>query len=222
MKHIKRAAALVLAVMLSLCLSLTAFAATETSGTLTVTGKGLTGKTVTAIRMFTANVNDGEEGKVNGFDSYSLEDAWLGFFKDASRIEAVKTAGKITDANPSNQDMKDAAVAYVKSLDDTQLASLAHDAQKWVRDAQNKDSFTALTTCTPYGVNSHRLLVRGTRIPYSEQEMEQAAADQSPKNWFYTLPIQFRHGLIGAAVILAIIILRWLVMLIWHKAQKRR
>ena len=146
MKHIKRAAALVLAVMLSLCLSLTAFAATETFGTLTVTGKGLTGKTVTAIRMFTANVNDGEEGKFNGFDSYSLEDAWLGFFKDASRIEAVKTAGMITDDNPSNQDMKDAAVAYVKNLNETQLATLAHEAQKWVRDAQNKESFTALTT----------------------------------------------------------------------------
>lgn len=145
MKHIKRAAALVLAVMLSLCLSLTAFAATETSGTLTVTGKGLTGKTVTAIRMFTANVNDGEEGNLNGFDSYSLEDAWLGFFKDASRIEAVKTAGKITDANPSDQDMKDAAVAYVKSLDETQRASLAHDAQNWVRDTQHKNSFSDLT-----------------------------------------------------------------------------
>ena len=145
MKHIKRAAALVLAVMLSLCLSLTAFAATETFGTLTVTGKGLTGKTVTAIRMFTANVNDGDEGKLNGFDSYSLENAWLGFFKDSSRIDAVKTAGKITDPNPSDQDMKDAAVAYVNGLSDAQLASLAHDAQKWVRDAQNKDSFTDLT-----------------------------------------------------------------------------
>lgn len=145
MKHIKRAAAMLLAVMLSLCLSLTAFAATETFGTLTVTGKGLTGKTVTAIRMFTANVNDGEEGKLNGFDSYSLENAWLGFFKDSSRIDAVKTAGKITDPNPSDQDMKDAAVAYVNGLSDAQLASLAHDAQKWVRDAQNKDSFTDLT-----------------------------------------------------------------------------
>ena len=145
MKHIKRAAALVLAVMLSLCLSLTAFAATETSGTLTVTGKGLTGKTVTAIRMFTANVNDGEEGKLNGFDSYSLEDAWLGFFKDDFRIEAVKTAGKITDNNPSNQDMKDAAVAYVNGLSDAQLASLAHEAQNWVRDTKHKDSFSDLT-----------------------------------------------------------------------------
>lgn len=146
MKHIKRAAALVLAVMLSLCLSLTAFAATETFGTLTVTGKGLTGKTVTAIRMFTANVNDGDEGKLNGFDSYSLENAWLGFFRDSSRIDAVKTAGKITDSNPSDQDMKDAAVAYVNGLSDAQLASLAHDAQKWVRDTQHKDSFTDLTT----------------------------------------------------------------------------
>lgn len=145
MKHIKRAAALVLAVMLSLCLSLTAFAATETFGTLTVTGKGLTGKTVTAIRMFTANVNDGDEGKLNGFDSYSLENAWLGFFKDSSRIDAVKTAGKITDPNPSDQDMKDAAVAYVNGLSDAQLASLAHDAQKWVRDTQHKDSFSDLT-----------------------------------------------------------------------------
>ena len=145
MKHIKRAAALVLAVMLSLCLSLTAFAATETFGTLTVTGKGLTGKTVTAIRMFTANVNDGDEGKLNGFDSYSLENAWLAFFKDSSRIDAVKTADGITDPNPSDQDMKDAAVAYVKSLNDTQLASLAHDAQKWVRDTKHKDSFSDLT-----------------------------------------------------------------------------
>lgn len=146
MKHIKRAAALVLAVMLSLCLSLTAFAASETSGTLTVTGKGLTGKTVTAIRMFTANVNDGEGEKLNEFDSYSLENAWLAFFKDSSRIDAVKTAGHITATDPSDQDMKDAAVAYVKNLSDAQLASLAHDAQKWVRDAKNKDSFTDLTT----------------------------------------------------------------------------
>lgn len=145
MKHIKRAAALVLAVMLSLCLSLTAFAATETFGTLTVTGKGLTGKTVTAIRMFTANVNDGDEGKLNGFDSYSLENAWLGFFKDSSRIDAVKTAGKITDPNPSDQDMKDAAVAYVNGLSDAQLASLAHEAQNWVRDTKHKNSFSDLT-----------------------------------------------------------------------------
>ena len=30
--------------------------------------------------------------------------------------------------------------------------------------------YVTLFTCTPYGVNSHRLLVRGTRVPYSGDE----------------------------------------------------
>ncbi len=33
-----------------------------------------------------------------------------------------------------------------------------------------------LLTCTPYGVNSHRLLVRGHRVPYEEAEDEAVAA----------------------------------------------
>ena len=28
-----------------------------------------------------------------------------------------------------------------------------------------------LVTCTPYGVNSHRMLVRGHRVPYDPQEL---------------------------------------------------
>ena len=32
-----------------------------------------------------------------------------------------------------------------------------------------------LFTCTPYGVNSHRLLVRGHRVPYQGEEEESAA-----------------------------------------------
>ena len=30
--------------------------------------------------------------------------------------------------------------------------------------------YVTLFTCTPYGVNSHRLLVRGTRVPYEGEE----------------------------------------------------
>ena len=36
---------------------------------------------------------------------------------------------------------------------------------------EGKDYIT-LFTCTPYGVNSHRLLVRGTRVPYVPEEAE--------------------------------------------------
>lgn len=40
-----------------------------------------------------------------------------------------------------------------------------------------KDQVT-LFTCTPYGVNSHRLLVRGTRVPYNgEEEAETSVAE---------------------------------------------
>ena len=35
-----------------------------------------------------------------------------------------------------------------------------------------------LFTCTPYGVNSHRLLVRGKRVPYGgEEEVEQTPVE---------------------------------------------
>lgn len=39
---------------------------------------------------------------------------------------------------------------------------------------EGKDLVTLLT-CTPYGVNSHRLLVRGSRVPYEEIEDEMVA-----------------------------------------------
>lgn len=157
MKHIKRAAALVLAVVLSLCLAVTAFAdnTVQSTGNLTVTGSGLyipgegagKGKNVTAIRMFAARVTGDattNPAQKNEFDSYVLEDAWKGFFTADSRFSAVKTAGDITDEavtadNITKEALSDAAVAYVKSLknDETTnagtLADFAHEAQKWAR-----------------------------------------------------------------------------------------
>lgn len=155
MKHFKRAAAMLLAVVLSLCLAVTAFAADteQKAGSLTVTGSGMwnpsesKGKEVTAIRMFTARVTGdatADPAQKNEFDSYVLEDAWKGFFTADSRFSAVKTAGDITDEavtadNITKEALSDAAVAYVKSLknDETTnagtLADFAHEAQKWAR-----------------------------------------------------------------------------------------
>lgn len=45
---------------------------------------------------------------------------------------------------------------------------------------EGKDQVT-LVTCTPYGINSHRLLVRGKRIPYRE---EQEYSEQAKKSGF--------------------------------------
>ena len=47
----------------------------------------------------------------------------------------------------------------------------------------NKDLVT-LVTCTPFGVNTHRLLVRGHRIPYTpEQETTAAAEKPAASSW---------------------------------------
>lgn len=163
MKHFKRAAAMLLAVVLSLCLAVTAFAADteQKTGSLTVTGSGMwnpsesKGKEVTAIRMFTARVTGdatADPAQKNEFNSYVLEKAWEEFFKQADVFQAMKTANIITsDADSSTittEALSDAAVAYVKSLknDETTnvgtLATFAHDAQKWVR--AHADGFNEL------------------------------------------------------------------------------
>lgn len=42
--------------------------------------------------------------------------------------------------------------------------------------------YVTLLTCTPYGVNSHRLLVRGHRIPYVESEKEAAKQEKKAES----------------------------------------
>ena len=40
---------------------------------------------------------------------------------------------------------------------------------KYLQSEENKD-YVTLLTCTPYSINSHRLLVRGTRVDNEELE----------------------------------------------------
>lgn len=156
MKHIKRAAALVLAVVLSLCLAVTAFAdnTVQSTGNLTVTGSGLynpgddagKGKNVTAIRMFTARVTGdatADPAQKNEFDSYVLEKKWEDFFKQAEIFSAMKNAnviGSDVEATAITADeLSNAAVAYLKTLQNDKsnkgtLADFAHKAQKWARE----------------------------------------------------------------------------------------
>ena len=41
------------------------------------------------------------------------------------------------------------------------------------------EDYVTLFTCTPYGVNSHRLLVRGHSVPYNGEDDEKAIANES-------------------------------------------
>lgn len=42
------------------------------------------------------------------------------------------------------------------------------------------EDYVTLITCTPYGINSHRLLIRGTRIPYDGKYAEKVPLKPAP------------------------------------------
>ncbi len=43
--------------------------------------------------------------------------------------------------------------------------------------------YATLITCTPYGVNTHRLLVRGHRVPYDVREKEMITKPFILEDW---------------------------------------
>lgn len=72
-----------------------------------------------------------------------------------------------------------------------------------------------LITCTPYGVNSHRLLVRGTRIPYEAaeelREQEEPVTETESiwmQQYFKGLLLGLGGLLIGAVAILTFVLIR--------------
>jgi sortase A len=69
-----------------------------------------------------------------------------------------------------------------------------------------------LVTCTPYAINSHRLLVRGVRVPYAQTDdsasgQATSAMDWSIQSWMW--PRLIGAGL--AVLVLVAMILGWIV-----------
>ena len=74
-----------------------------------------------------------------------------------------------------------------------------------LRRAEGKD-YCTLVTCTPYGVNTHRLLVRGTRTEYEPETEEQQSRDSHPSaQWFTEWNMLFGLA-IGTAAAITIIL----------------
>ena len=109
-------------------------------------------------------------------------------------------------------------VFYIKILGETfayqvdQILTVLPEDTKALSIEPGKDYLT-LVTCTPYAVNTHRLLVRGVRIPY-EEAVKQAADERITPE----LPFQVKM-LILAVVILILI---FIIYLIWKKVRKRK
>ena len=79
------------------------------------------------------------------------------------------------------------------------------------------EDYCTLVTCTPFGVNTHRLLVRGTRIPYEEAEeiMEQLPIIEEPTS---TWEEKYMDGIITGICI--VLILALLAGVVWFIRRK--
>lgn len=78
---------------------------------------------------------------------------------------------------------------------------------------ENGKDLIVLITCTPYGVNTHRLLVTAQRVPYDAEtaQSELVAADSPWQTW-----MTFSVALVSLAVVLYI----WRI--VWRKKRRRR
>lgn len=124
--------------------------------------------------------------------------------------------------------MKKGDMFYIHVLDETlayQVDEILDMVDKDDRETldkalqiqQGKDQVT-LFTCTPYGVNSHRLLVRGTRVPYNgEEEMETSAVDSMLKSVQNYYMLYLILGL--SATLLIILLMRFMFKV---KDRKRK
>ena len=62
------------------------------------------------------------------------------------------------------------------------------------------EDLVTLLTCTPYGVNSHRLLVRGHRVPYVPEEVETESTSGISLHTSYLLWVAVGLAVTGAVV----------------------
>ena len=109
---------------------------------------------------------------------------------------------------------------YVHVLDETLAYSVDQildmvdkddvDALESALSIEEGKDYITLFTCTPYGVNSHRLLVRGSRVPYNGEEdvvvTAPEAVVQSIQNYYMI------YLILGLAVTFLVIVIMKSVM----------
>ena len=113
---------------------------------------------------------------------------------------------------------------YIHVLDKTlayqvdQIATVEPDELEQLVAVPGED-YVTLVTCTPYGINTHRLLVRGVRVPYTPGQAQAAAPAAAHLLGGETTTRYFFLGILaGLLVLLAVL----LAMLLWAVLHRRR
>ena len=77
--------------------------------------------------------------------------------------------------------------------------------------------YCTLVTCTPYGVNTHRLLVRGIRIPYTEQK--ELVAKEETSNTHSQWMEEYTKSIIIAAIAFITLLV---ILIVWRQISSNK
>ena len=132
----------------------------------------------------------------------------------------LSSARLFTDLNL----LKKGDTFYIHCLNDTLAYQI--DQIKVVKPNDTNDlridsqqDYVTLVTCTPYGVNSHRLLVRGTRIPYTESEKSALShIRESQSTWMK----EYKRAVFAGCAVLAIVLVIFIVVRILCNKKRRK
>lgn len=99
-----------------------------------------------------------------------------------------------------------------------EINTVLPDELQELQAIEGRDLVT-LITCTPYGVNTHRLLVRGTRIPYVPEEAEEYSQTVGLVS---ILGMDVRLQYLGAAAGAILLIVIVTVILLVRRRRRRK
>lgn len=81
------------------------------------------------------------------------------------------------------------------------------------------EDYVTLLTCTPYGINSHRMLLRGSRVPYNGEEDEKVTTPVD--TMVESIRSYYMLYLMGAAFIILMILVLSKIRLAMHKRKNK-
>ena len=81
------------------------------------------------------------------------------------------------------------------------------------------EDYVTLVTCTPFGINSHRLLVRGHRVEYNPDDEKKEATKSNDDIWFKEY---IKSIISGVGVIVVILVIVFGAKRITRKVRRKR
>ena len=81
------------------------------------------------------------------------------------------------------------------------------------------EDYVTLVTCTPFGINSHRLLVRGHRVEYDHDDEKKEANKSNDDIWFKEY---IKSIISGVGVIVVILVIVFVTKRITRKVRRKR